>query len=62
MHELREFVRYRRLGWKNNQPDDAELAYELWNNTHIATLEEYQLSGRLDDLYHPKAIQLMEEF
>ncbi len=61
-HELREFVRYRHLGWKNKQPDDAEFAYELWNNTHTATLEEYQLSEQLDDLYHPKAIQLMGEF
>jgi hypothetical protein len=42
-HELREFVRYRRLGWGKGQPPDADAAYELWNNAHTATLEEYGL-------------------
>ncbi|MDB5172585.1 MAG: type secretion system tube protein Hcp, partial [Phycisphaerales bacterium] len=37
-HELREFVRYRRLGWATGRPADAEAAYDLWNHAHTATL------------------------
>jgi hypothetical protein len=33
-HELREFVRYRRLGWENGLPADKNLQLSLWNNTH----------------------------
>lgn len=42
-HELREFVRYRSIGWKHGQPADRDEAYALWNHTHTAALEEYQL-------------------
>ena len=27
----------------------------LWNNTHTATLEDYELTDK--DLYHPSAVQ-----
>ena len=61
VHELREFVRYRRLGWKFDAPADADEAHRIWNNTHTATLEEYGIVGRHTTklLYHPDAIELM---
>lgn len=54
-HELREFVRYRRLGFRAGAGDD----YDLWNNAHSATLEDYRLD-ELDadgsrNLFHPEA-------
>jgi len=53
--ELRESVRYRRRGFPAGAGDD----YDLWNNTHSATLEDYGLS-ELDadgnrNLFHPDA-------
>ncbi|MEO4030234.1 hypothetical protein ABH313_19595 [Chromobacterium vaccinii] len=54
-HELREYTRYRRLGWEVGQPSDPMAARDLWNNTHSATLEEYRL--RDGQLYHPEAPQ-----
>jgi hypothetical protein len=50
-HELREFQRYQALGWPEGQPDDLEDAYNLWNNAHTATLEDFRVTD--DDLYHP---------
>jgi hypothetical protein len=50
-HELREFVRYRRLGWQSGEPSDTDAAYDLWNHAHTATLEDYAL--RDDEIYHP---------
>lgn len=52
-HELREFVRYRRLGWEEGQPLDPEAARNLWNDTHTATLEDYGLREGPGVLYHP---------
>ncbi len=52
-HELREFVRYRRLGWRTGQPNSADAAYDLWNNAHTATLEDYLLREGPGVLYHP---------
>jgi hypothetical protein len=54
-HELREFVRYRRRGFPTGAGDD----YELWNNAHAATLQDYLLR-ELDadgnrNLFHPDA-------
>src|SRR5712691_9123641 len=40
-HELREFVRYRILGYESGTPADPEAAHTLWNNAHTATLEDY---------------------
>lgn len=54
-HELREFVRYRQLGWQAGQPPVADAAYELWNNAHTATLEDYGLREGPGVLYHPSA-------
>lgn len=51
-HELREFVRYRRLGWDTGQPDDPEAANDLWNHAHTASLEDYNLPAT-GAIYHP---------
>ncbi len=42
-HELREYIRYKKLGYQAGQPNDPDEAYELWNNAHTATLEDYRL-------------------
>jgi YD repeat-containing protein len=60
-HELREFVRYRRLGWGVGVPPIEEVAQTLWNNTHTATLEEYGISNVDLELYYPQALQLAKE-
>ncbi len=52
-HELREFVRYRQLGWQTGKPADLDAAHELWNNAHTATLEDYGLRDGTGVLYHP---------
>ena len=60
-HELREFVRYRKLGWRTGLPQGSDMQRSLWNNTHTATLEDYGLSSQLSELYTPRAIQIMQE-
>lgn len=52
-HELREYIRYKKLGYPNGQPLDPDLAYELWNNAHTATLEDYGLKEGFGVLFHP---------
>src|SRR4029453_4573823 len=54
-HELREYVRYRRLGYESGTPADPEAAHTLWNNAHTATLEDYGLPATPSALYHPEA-------
>jgi len=49
-HELRESVRYRNLGYRTGQPA-GEAGYDLWNNAHTATLEDYGISDA--DLFAP---------
>ena len=51
-HELREFVRYRCLGWPTDQPHNPDDANELWNHAHTASLEDYGLPAA-GELYHP---------
>jgi hypothetical protein len=58
-HELREFVRYRQLGWGTGAPADVDARHTLWHNAHTATLEEYGVRGLSEDLYHPDAIHLI---
>jgi hypothetical protein len=54
-HELREFVRYRRLGWRQGVPQ-GDAATDLWRQAHCATLEEYGLPLPSEHvLYHPDA-------
>ncbi|MBA3112448.1 type VI secretion system tube protein Hcp [Salmonella enterica] len=52
-HECREYQRYCNLGWETGRPADNQEAYDLWNNTHTSTLEDYRITG--NDLYHPDA-------
>jgi hypothetical protein len=47
-HELRESVRYRNLGHPSGDP-----GYDVWNNAHTATLEDYGLKEGPGVLYHP---------
>jgi hypothetical protein len=52
-HELREYLRYKKLGYPTEQPTNPDDAYELWNNAHTATLEEYKLKEGFGILFHP---------
>ena len=59
-HERRELERYRKLGIKDGiEPEDPDVAYEIWNNAHTATLEDFRISDANKDagvrynLYHP---------
>lgn len=42
-HELREFVRYKILGFATGVPANADEREEIWNNAHSATLEEFRI-------------------
>ncbi len=60
VHELRERVRYKLLGFPEGQPADFDARRELWNNAHTATLEDYGIrenstSLTNNPLYHPDA-------
>lgn len=54
-HEIRELERFRTLEIPDKiRPNDDG---EAWNNTHAATLEDYQLTSELELLYTPEAIE-----
>ncbi|QNQ56789.1 S-type pyocin domain-containing protein [Serratia liquefaciens] len=58
-HEIRELERYRNL-----DVEDGKLPYnsgEVWNNTHTATLEDYQLGNDEALLYTREALEAAEE-
>lgn len=57
-HELREYLRYKKIGYPTGQPEDTDEAYEVWNNAHTATLEDYSLKEGPGVLFHPS----VEEF
>lgn len=57
-HELREYLRYKKLGYPTGQPADPDEAYELWNNAHTATLEDYKLKEGFGVLFHPSVEEL----
>jgi hypothetical protein len=46
-HELRESLRYKRIKYRNG--DDPNQDYQIWNDNHTATLEDYGLSQK--DMY-----------
>jgi uncharacterized Zn-binding protein involved in type VI secretion len=52
-HELRELQRYRNQGIA----DDVDPGYDVWNDAHTATLEDFKISERdasgNSTLYHP---------
>ena len=57
-HELRESVRYRRMGYPEGLPPTGDAQRELWLQTHSATLEDYGLPLRSESLlYHPEALK-----
>ncbi|BEM53926.1 hypothetical protein SME20J_26130 [Serratia marcescens] len=53
-HEVRELERYRALGIADSTVPEND--YEVWNNTHTATLEDYRLSSDETLLYTPEAL------
>ena len=53
-HELREYERYKKMGWKHGQPPGRR-ARVLWNNCHTAAMEEYGIHDAVKELYHPDA-------
>jgi len=54
-HEIRELERFRALGIPDKiRPDNP---VEVWNNTHTATLEDYQLTSEAELLYTPEAME-----
>lgn len=58
-HEIRELERYRNLGIKDREvPNNID---EVWNNTHTATLEDYNINERTQPLYTPEAIEAYDK-
>nr|WP_242634110.1 hypothetical protein [Pantoea allii] len=53
-HECREYQRYCNLGWETGEPDGVA-GYNLWNNAHTATLEDFKLKD--SNLLHPDALK-----
>ena len=57
-HEIREYERYKKLGIA----DDVDASYEIWNDAHSATLEDYKIfeldENRNNLLYHPETYNL----
>jgi len=53
-HECREYQRYCNLGWETGEPDGVA-GYDMWNNAHTATLEDFKLKD--GDLFHPDALK-----
>ena len=51
-HECREYQRYCNLGWETGEPKGID-GYNMWNNAHTATLEDFKISDY--DLFHPDA-------
>lgn len=64
-HELREYTRYRKMGWKSGIPSESSKATELWRQTHTATLGDYGLPWKGSDsdelLFHPDALPYLYE-
>lgn len=53
-HELREFERFKALGFSDTQSPDA--GSPIWNNVHTATLEDFQLKDDHTLLYTSEAL------
>ena len=60
-HELREFVRYRQMGYRTGNPIDSVDRYELWNSTHTAALEEHGINESEAPLFHPSVQEIVDE-
>jgi hypothetical protein len=65
-HEIREYERYKALGFEHLPDNQIPDAYYVWNDTHTATLEDYKLSDFLDEamtdhsLYPPEIYKLIK--
>ncbi|WP_232799329.1 pyocin [Proteus vulgaris] len=58
-HEIRELERYRNLGIKDGEiPSNID---EVWNNTHTAKREDYDINERTQPLYTPEDIELYDK-
>lgn len=63
-HELREFVRYRLLGFETGLPATIAEQEEIWQNAHTAALEDYrvkELERGTRMLYHPDVVKIAKE-
>ena len=52
-HEIREYERYKNLGIE----DGVDPGYDVWNDVHTATLEDYKINEIEQPLYHPDALK-----
>ena len=48
-HEIREYERYKALGVK----DGVDPGYDIWNDAHTGTLEDFKIDELKEPLYHP---------
>lgn len=53
-HEIREFERFKSLGYGDTEMPDAESA--VWNNVHTATLEDFKMKDDPSLLYTSEAL------
>ena len=61
-HELREYVRYRRLGWPTGVPRRFRVRDEVYGDMRIAHARRLWIPLRRDDLlYHPDSLPFIGE-
>jgi hypothetical protein len=58
-HEIREFERFKALGYGDTEMPDKESP--VWNNLHTATLEDYKLKDDPTLLYTPEALEAADK-
>lgn len=58
-HEIREFERFKALGYGDTEMPDPESP--VWNNVHTATLEDFKLNDDPSLLYTPEALAAAEK-
>ncbi|WP_448110328.1 S-type pyocin domain-containing protein [Pseudomonas lini] len=58
-HEIREFERFKALGYGDTEMPDA--GSSVWNNVHTATLEDFKLKDDPSLLYTPEALAAAAE-
>ncbi|WP_224790773.1 S-type pyocin domain-containing protein [Pseudomonas fluorescens] len=58
-HEIREFERFRALGYSDTETPD--ISSPAWNNVHTATLEDYKLKDDPTLLYTSEALAAAKE-
>jgi hypothetical protein len=59
-HELKESLRYKKLGFSDGVPSDPNVATSVWNNTHTATLEDFRV--RDAEVLFPEAKKLQDKY